>query len=66
MSVSVHLPALKDIRVAKGFTQEALAAAIHKTTKTISRIENGDPTSIETAKLLAQVLELKSFAQLQS
>lgn len=66
MSVSVHLPALKDIRVAKGFTQEALAAAVHKTTKTISRIENGEPTSIETAKQLAQVLELKSFVQLQS
>lgn len=66
MSVSVHLPALKDVRVAKGFTQEALAAAVHKTTKTISRIENGEPTSIETAKQLAQALELKSFAQLQS
>lgn len=66
MSVSVYLPALKDIRVAKGFTQDALAAAAHITTKTISRIENGESTSIETAKQLAKVLELKSFSQLQS
>lgn len=66
MSLSVYLPALKDVRVAKGFTQEALAAASFKTTKTISRIENGEPTTIETAKQLAKALELKSFAQLQS
>lgn len=50
---------LKDIREAKGFTQQQLADKIGKDRSLIAKIENGNTApSIETAKAIGKVLEI--------
>jgi transcriptional regulator with XRE-family HTH domain len=56
---TVHLPGLSSARKKAGLTQgELMARAGVKSRTTISRIENGYPAEIDTARRLAKALEV--------
>jgi len=57
---------LKAQRLQYGLSQETLAEMAGVSTRTIQRIESGKNSSIETAKAIASVLGLSSYAALKS
>ena len=61
MSERIILTTLKKTRTDIGLTQEELANMVDITPRTIQRIESGNPTSLETAKSIASVLEHPSY-----
>lgn len=50
---------IKDLRVARGWSQEQLATIAGLSTRTIQRIENGDQASLDTLAAIASALGLQ-------
>ncbi|TQI80168.1 2TM domain-containing protein [Serratia fonticola] len=50
---------IKDLRVAKGWSQEQLATIAGLSTRTIQRIENGEQASLDTLAAIASALGLQ-------
>ncbi len=50
---------IKDLRIAKGWSQEQLATIAGLSTRTIQRIENGEQASLDTLTAIAAALGLQ-------
>jgi DNA-binding XRE family transcriptional regulator len=61
MSEKINLTILKKHRLELDITQESLAEMVGVTTRTIQRIESGNPTSLSTAQAISSVLQLPSY-----